>query len=296
MVGTLEQKKETFALVKAPDNTLYRVKNGNYIGQNFGRIVGISESAVKLKEIVQDSARRLGRERTGPPIVGGTGGKEMTDNSATRAARWPRSLAFALARRSAASRRADANSIQSINVSAQSGGKHRGARHDEGAAGESAGRVSPSTTRRASRSTSRTPPTRSGRNAQDVAEGDLRSINVVQAGDRTRMVLELGRAVRYDTQVDGRTVLDHARRLGGDRRRRRDARRRSRSTSPKQRPGDGATRCATSTSAAAAAAKAASSSTFPTARSASTCARRAAASSSTSPTPTCRATSSAAWT
>jgi type IV pilus assembly protein PilP len=56
MVGTLEQKKEVYALVRAPDNTLYRVKNGNYLGQNFGRIVGISESAVKIKEIVQDSA------------------------------------------------------------------------------------------------------------------------------------------------------------------------------------------------------------------------------------------------
>ncbi len=42
---------------------------------------------------------------------------------------------------------------------------------------------------------------------QDVSEGDLRRINVVQAGDRTRMVLELTRPVRYDTQVDGRTVL-----------------------------------------------------------------------------------------
>ena len=55
MVGTLEQKKQMFALVKAPDNTLFRVRSGNYIGQNFGRIVEISESQVNLKEIVQDS-------------------------------------------------------------------------------------------------------------------------------------------------------------------------------------------------------------------------------------------------
>ena len=55
MVGTLEQKKTMFALVKAPDSTLYRVRSGNYLGQNFGRIVDISESQVKLKEIVQDS-------------------------------------------------------------------------------------------------------------------------------------------------------------------------------------------------------------------------------------------------
>jgi type IV pilus assembly protein PilP len=56
MVGTLEQNKRMYALVRAPDNTLYRVTAGNYLGQNFGRIVGISESQVKLKEIVQDSA------------------------------------------------------------------------------------------------------------------------------------------------------------------------------------------------------------------------------------------------
>jgi type IV pilus assembly protein PilQ len=46
-----------------------------------------------------------------------------------------------------------------------------------------------------------------GRNAQDVNEGDLRSMNVVQAGDRTRLVLNLARASGYDTQIDGRTLL-----------------------------------------------------------------------------------------
>jgi len=55
MVGTIEQNKQMFALVRAPDNTLFRVRHGNYVGQNFGRIVGIVESSVKLKEIVQDS-------------------------------------------------------------------------------------------------------------------------------------------------------------------------------------------------------------------------------------------------
>ena len=46
-----------------------------------------------------------------------------------------------------------------------------------------------------------------GKNVHEVSEGDLRRINIVQAGDRTRMVLELARAVRYDTTVEGRTVL-----------------------------------------------------------------------------------------
>lgn len=54
MVGVLRQK-ETFALVKTPDNTLFQVKAGNYLGQNFGRILAVSDSAIKLKEILQDS-------------------------------------------------------------------------------------------------------------------------------------------------------------------------------------------------------------------------------------------------
>lgn len=55
MVGTLQQKGKVFALVRAPDKGLYRVSSGNYLGQNFGRIVGITETDIKLKEIVQDS-------------------------------------------------------------------------------------------------------------------------------------------------------------------------------------------------------------------------------------------------
>lgn len=54
MVGILKQK-ETFGLIRAPDNTLFQVKAGNYLGQNFGRIVAVTESSIKLKEIVQDS-------------------------------------------------------------------------------------------------------------------------------------------------------------------------------------------------------------------------------------------------
>jgi len=46
-----------------------------------------------------------------------------------------------------------------------------------------------------------------GRSTQEVGEGELRSINVVQAGDRTRLVLNLSRAAGYDTQIDGRALL-----------------------------------------------------------------------------------------
>jgi len=56
MVGTLAQQKQVFALIKTPDSNLFRVKQGNYLGQNFGLITEINEATVKLKEIVQDSA------------------------------------------------------------------------------------------------------------------------------------------------------------------------------------------------------------------------------------------------
>ena len=54
MVGSISQEKETFGLVKAGPN-LYRVKRGNYLGQNFGVITTIDESQIALKELVQDS-------------------------------------------------------------------------------------------------------------------------------------------------------------------------------------------------------------------------------------------------
>ncbi len=64
MVGTLEQKQVRYALIKTPDNNLYRVRSGNYVGQNFGVITAISESAVTLKEVIQDSSSGAWNERT----------------------------------------------------------------------------------------------------------------------------------------------------------------------------------------------------------------------------------------
>ena len=54
MVGTLAQNKDMYALVRAGSN-LFRVKKGNYMGQNFGQITAIDESQISLKEVVQDS-------------------------------------------------------------------------------------------------------------------------------------------------------------------------------------------------------------------------------------------------
>ncbi len=55
MAGTLQQGKTIQALIKAPDGTLHRVRQGSYLGRNFGMVVRIGETEVTLKEIVEDS-------------------------------------------------------------------------------------------------------------------------------------------------------------------------------------------------------------------------------------------------
>ncbi len=46
-----------------------------------------------------------------------------------------------------------------------------------------------------------------GRNSQEIGQGDLRSLNVVQVGERSRMVLNLKGAATFDSKVDGKSVL-----------------------------------------------------------------------------------------
>ena len=54
MVGTLEKSKVMYALLQV-DKSVYQVRAGQHVGQNYGLITGISEDAVSVKEIVQDA-------------------------------------------------------------------------------------------------------------------------------------------------------------------------------------------------------------------------------------------------
>ncbi|KOR08875.1 type 4a pilus biogenesis lipoprotein PilP [Stutzerimonas stutzeri] len=53
MVGTLANGGGRYALIKGGDG-VHRVKIGDYLGRNHGRIVEISEAAVEVVEIVPD--------------------------------------------------------------------------------------------------------------------------------------------------------------------------------------------------------------------------------------------------
>ena len=54
MVGTMQRGRATYALVRTTEKDIYQVKVGNYIGQNFGVIVGITDNEIRLKELGQD--------------------------------------------------------------------------------------------------------------------------------------------------------------------------------------------------------------------------------------------------
>src|ERR1700694_1359865 len=46
-----------------------------------------------------------------------------------------------------------------------------------------------------------------GRSAQEIGDAALRSVNVVQAGNRTRVVFNLNKPQTFETQIEGNTVL-----------------------------------------------------------------------------------------
>jgi type IV pilus assembly protein PilP len=55
MVGSVQRKQRPYALVRA-DKLLYELSVGDYIGQNYGKVMQITETEISLREIVQDAA------------------------------------------------------------------------------------------------------------------------------------------------------------------------------------------------------------------------------------------------
>jgi type IV pilus assembly protein PilP len=53
--GTIDDKDGIkWGLIFAPDNTIHRVIEGNYLGQNHGRIISVSDQTIDLTEIIPD--------------------------------------------------------------------------------------------------------------------------------------------------------------------------------------------------------------------------------------------------
>lgn len=54
MVGSVLRDGRSYALMKV-DSLLYQVRVGEYVGQNYGKVLRITETEVTLREIVQDA-------------------------------------------------------------------------------------------------------------------------------------------------------------------------------------------------------------------------------------------------
>lgn len=54
MVGTLEDEDVQWAIVRDPGGTIHRVKVGNYLGRNIGKILNIFEDRIELREIIKN--------------------------------------------------------------------------------------------------------------------------------------------------------------------------------------------------------------------------------------------------
>ena len=55
MVGSMVRAGQPVALVKV-DRMLYQVRPGHHLGQNYGRVVRITETELSLREVVQDAS------------------------------------------------------------------------------------------------------------------------------------------------------------------------------------------------------------------------------------------------
>ena len=67
MVGTMSNQRASYGLVQASDGLVHRVTVGDHMGQNYGRIVSITESEIRLVEIISDG---LGGYLERPAAIG----------------------------------------------------------------------------------------------------------------------------------------------------------------------------------------------------------------------------------
>lgn len=54
MVGTIESQGSIYALVSDPDGSVHRIQPGNYLGQNHGKVTQVTDTQIKVTEIVPD--------------------------------------------------------------------------------------------------------------------------------------------------------------------------------------------------------------------------------------------------
>ena len=64
MVGTIEREGEFFALISDPNDSVHYVKEGNYMGKNYGRIIRTTPTNVQIMEIISAGGGWVERPRS----------------------------------------------------------------------------------------------------------------------------------------------------------------------------------------------------------------------------------------
>lgn len=58
MVGTMENEESQWGIIKDPGGVVHRIKVGNYMGRNTGKILNVFEDRIEVREIVRNSQGR----------------------------------------------------------------------------------------------------------------------------------------------------------------------------------------------------------------------------------------------
>ena len=69
MVGTLQNEDNHWGIVLDPGGIVHRVKTGNYIGLNIGKITSIQEEQIEVREIIKDNSGRYGERKALLPLI-----------------------------------------------------------------------------------------------------------------------------------------------------------------------------------------------------------------------------------
>ncbi len=69
MVGTLQSEDNHWGIVIVPGGVVHRVKTGNYIGLNIGKITSIEEEQIEVREIIKDNSGRYGERKALLPLT-----------------------------------------------------------------------------------------------------------------------------------------------------------------------------------------------------------------------------------
>lgn len=56
MVGTVNEGNTLWALIKTPDGGVQSIKKDNFLGQNYGRVLSITDTEIEIKELVPNGS------------------------------------------------------------------------------------------------------------------------------------------------------------------------------------------------------------------------------------------------